>query len=382
VATLISSADSSLESPVDFNLHDLVGIRLLGARSGDAAAVARQLGMVEGPLGGQPDVTIRFVDQLPTSTSVRLLGVNDAGFTDDAFLVLRGKHKASTRVRIPFERIGRPCEIVCQRGVPAVPLLIPIVNLAMLGKGALALHASAFNYNGTGVLATGWAKGGKTETLLSFMAHGAEYVGDEWVYLSRDGRRMYGIPEPMRLWDWQLRQLPQYWRCVERGDRGRLIALRLLVKLLDWGVPEAGSRQRFSIKGCHRIAELVKRQQYVQLSPHKLFAARTGSLSGVLEKVFFVSSCQSREITVRPTDPREIARRMVFSLREERGDFLSYYHKFRFAFPDCGNELIEQAEALERELLTRALADRLAYCVEHPYPVSIPALFDAIRPYL
>ncbi len=68
------------------------------------------------------------------------------------------------------QQISCGCEIVCERGRARVPLLTANVNLVVLGNGALPLHAAAFRFDGTGVLVTGWSKGGKTETLLAFMA--------------------------------------------------------------------------------------------------------------------------------------------------------------------------------------------------------------------
>ena len=199
-----SGAGSS--APVDYDLHGIVGIRLLGASESDVAAVTAQLGPIRAVLDRDPDVVIRFVDRLPVS-NLRYLGREEAGFTDDAFLVLRSR-KARARVQIPVEEIGGRCEIVCESGLPAVPLLIPIVNVTALAKGVVPVHAAAFVHRGSGVLVTGWAKGGKTESLLGFMSHGAEYIGDEWVYVSADGRRLRGIPEPVRVWDWHLDDLP------------------------------------------------------------------------------------------------------------------------------------------------------------------------------
>ena len=79
---------------VDFDLHGLVGVRLIGATQREVNAVGRQLGPIQRPLNRDPDITIRFVDRLTTSSPLRYLGVDDAAFTDDAFLVLRSKHKA------------------------------------------------------------------------------------------------------------------------------------------------------------------------------------------------------------------------------------------------------------------------------------------------
>jgi hypothetical protein len=378
----ITASHTNGHSPqsIDYDLHGLAGIRLINPSASDAAAVVRQLGPIQKPLSREPDIIIRFVDRLPSTSPVRYLGLNDAGFTDDAFLVLRSKYGAHAKVQIAFEQIGKQCEIVCETGLPAVPLLIPILNLTVLSQGAIPLHASAFTYNGTGVLTTGWSKGGKTETLLSFMSRGAEYIGDEWVYISRDGQHIYGIPEPIRVWEWHLQELPQYRLLLGRGDRTRLRALQFLAQLADRAVSSAALRRGALARVLHRLLPIVKRQLFVDMRPQKLFGQRSCTLAGTLQKVLFVASHETSDITVQQIDPQEIADRMIFSLQYERQNFMSYYLKFRFAFPEIRNEFIEQAEQLQREILTRVLADKQAYAVYHPYPVSLPALFDAINP--
>ncbi|GAF70872.1 unnamed protein product [marine sediment metagenome] len=73
---------------------------------------------------------------------------------------------------------------------------------------------------------------------------------------------------------------------------------------------------------------------------------------------------------------------MIFSLQEERRDLMSYYWMYRFAFPDRSNKILEEAETIERELLSKLLADKEAFVIYHPYPVPIPTMYDAIRPLL
>ena len=364
---------------VDFDLHGIVGIRLLDANPGDAAAVAGQLGPIQAKLDREPDITIRFVDRLPNGSRVRLLGVDEAGFTDDSFLVLRSKHKSAARVQIPFDRIGKQCEIVCESGLPAVPLLIPILNVTALAKGALPLHASAFGFNGKGVLTTGWSKGGKTETLLAFMAHGARYVGDEWVYITGDGKRMHGIPEPIRVWDWHLQYLPKYRALVSRSERARHRAIKL-AQWLGWTMSQSRLRRTFPARVMNRLMPVLKRQLFVDMHPVDLFGDEAGASGVSLDKVFFVVSHESPDVTVCRMDPQEVARRMVFSLQYERQEFVSYYMKFRFAFPESANDLVEQAEETQRRMLERMLEKKDTYVVYHPYPVPIPSLFDAMSP--
>jgi hypothetical protein len=369
----------SVSLQLDYDLHGLAGIRLIDASLSDAAAVMRQLGPLPTSLTRDPDIVIKFVDQLPTSSPVRYLGLDDAGFTDDAFLVLRGSHGTRARAQIQFERIGKSCEILCERGLSAVPLLIPILNLTVLNRGAIPLHASAFTYKGTGVVVTGWAKGGKTETLLAFMARGAVYVGDEWVYISGDGQRMYGIPQPIRIWDWHLGTLPQYRETIDQSDLMRWRAIHMVLTMK--GLIQRGAHKKDSNGSIlSRAIPVMKRQLGVDLPPERLFNGSIGNLSGHFDRLIFVASHESDCVTVQPINPLEVARRMVFSLQYEQLDFMSYYQKFRFAFPDVANELVEKAEDLQREMLTQVLTNKKSYAVFHPYPVSIPALFDAISP--
>ncbi len=366
-----------MSSFVDFDLHGLVGVRLVDARPADAAAVRRQLGPIESRLEREPDIVIRFVDAIEDPSPAFLLGVNDAAFTEDSFLVLRGKLKTPARARIPFQEIGRRCEIVCESGIAAVPLLIAILNLTVLGKGALALHASAFIHQGIGTLCTGWSKGGKTETLLAFMAHGASYVGDEWVYLTADGRFMGGIPEPIRLWSWHLKSQRQLRERV--GSLGRLKLSGFTAAAVAF---ESWIRVRRSARLAHRLKAFCKSRLFVDVPPERLFDRERCLLRGSPDRVLFVISQEVDEVIVETADPRTIAERMVHSLQEEQSVLRSYYHRFRFAFPDAKNDLIERSAELQQRVLFRILENKKAFVVRHPYPVSLPDLYDRIAPFL
>lgn len=366
---------------VDYDLHGVVGIRLLEATEADVAVVDRQLGPLRGELKRGPEITLRFVEKMPADPSLTYIGLNDAAFTSESFYILKGRNKSSVKVRVPFEKLGGKVELVCERGLPAVPLLIAIVNLTALCNGLLPLHATAFRYHGMGNLITGWSKGGKTETLLAFMSNGAEYIGDEWVYISRDGERLFGIPEPIRVWDWHLSELPQYRAGLSAKERLRLRSISLLTGTLEFASRNRLLRRSPVGQIARRAAPAVKRQGYVHLPPHRTFGQDACILEGSFDRLFFVASHASPEIIIREMDPQEAAARMAHSLMEERKDLLSYYRKFRFAFPQLKNELLEQYERLQYEALQRVVAGKETWAVFHPYPVSLPALYEAIRPH-
>jgi hypothetical protein len=354
-------------SAIDYDLHGIVGVRVVDAEPADAAAVDRQLGGARGALQRDPDVVVRFVDRLEVRGPVRFLGAGEAGFTEDAFLLLRGPHKSRARVRVDLDRLGAGAEFVAERGVTAIPLLVAVVNLSALARDVLPLHASAFAVGPTGVVTTGWSKGGKTEALLAFMTQGARLVGDEWVYVE-DGGRVHGLPEPIRLWDWHVRQLPEV--------RGRLGA-REQARLAALGVAARAARRR----GSDRVGALLERQLHVDAPPSRLFRPERIAGSGTFDRLFFMSSWERPEVRVTPVDRGEVAARMAFSLRYERAPLIAAYEQFRFAFPDRPSALIDSAPAREAQLLGRIADGPESYAVDHPYPVRLQALFDAMRPY-
>jgi hypothetical protein len=355
------------QAAIDYDLHGIVGVRLLGAEAVEAAAVDRQLGGLRGTLTRAPDIVVRFVDRVEVAGAVRLLGAAEAGFADDAFLLLRGFRKARARVGIDVERLGAGGEIVAERGLRGVPLLVAAINLAALAHDVLPLHASAFGFGTTGVLTTGWSKGGKTEAMLAFMAHGARFIGDEWVYVTGDGRA-HGLPEPIRLWDWHVRQLREVRARIPARERARLQALAIAGRL---------ARRR----GEHRVAAVLERQLHVDAAPAQLFDPAAIALAGPVDRVFLMRSWERPDIAVSPVAGAEVAARMSASLRYERAPLLAVYEQFRFAFPDRANPRIDEAPEREAALLRRLLDGREAHAVDHPYPVRLDALFGAMRPH-
>ncbi|NUO82363.1 hypothetical protein HUU05_19995 [candidate division KSB1 bacterium] len=354
---------------IDYDVHGLVGVRLLDASPGDAAAVAKQLGPLQKRLERPPDIIIRFVEHLPTP-GLRLLGLERCGFTEDSFFVLRS-NKKSAKVKIAFEQIGKQCQIVCESGLRSVPLLMAIVNLTAMQKDCVPLHASAFTFNGAGIVVTGWAKGGKTEALLTFAKHGARYVGDEWILLSGDGQKMYGIPENIRLWDWHLNNLPHLRRQLKRETKLLFNSIHTLDKL----------QTRLPLQYLREAMPALKRQLNVALKPQAIFGLKCGPFVAKPEKIFLLMSHDEPGTVVTPTDPLGVARRMISSNRFELLPFMEHYLAFTFAFPDLKNEFLENIHERQFEILRRALAGKQAFIVRHPYPFSFDELFEKMRPH-
>ena len=363
----------------DHDVHGLVRVRLHGAPERVQEAVVHELGTPARAPEGRPDVTVRFTDDLPITGSLRLLGLQRAGFDDEHFYLLDARGR---RARVDVDRLGGSDEIVCERGIDRVPLLIPILGLHLLRRDHVLLHAASFVFRGRGVLVTGWQKGGKTETLLPFMAAGAEYVSDEWTVVRGDPPGMYGCSGIARVWDWHLRQLPQYWARIEPQQRARLRAWRLYQRLYR-AVPGLDGLRTRPVPVLRRLAtDGAWRWQGVgPVDPTVLFGSHVWRGRAPLDRVILPVVGREGGTQVVPLGPGEVARRMVSSQAFERAALTTAYQEFRYAFPDRVNPLLETARERELLLLTRALADVPAHEVRHPYPVRLHDLYAAVAPH-
>ena len=366
-----------MNSPVDFCLHPILRLRLLNATAREIALVQRQLGSMQAPVHGDADITIRFLDQQPDHRTLHILGDWDAGYTRTGFWILRGSHGRPMAAQYPFPDLGKQFEITCCRPVANIPLLQTIINATALAKGFLPLHASAFCYGESPVLVTGWAKGGKTEALLGFAEHGATYVGDEWIYITGNGQRMFGIPQPIHLWDWHL-EAPQFRSRLTGRQRWKLSLTRfshacsrgaLLARLLG-------------AKTAARLAGWLYGRRHVQSMPHQLFPGRVRTETICPQSVFFMASHAAADTYVQPMLIQDVIARMVFSLEDEFSALLNFYRQFRFAFPEQRSELLDELPALLKQRLELVLGSKSGYAVWHPYPVSPSRLFEVMHPYV
>lgn len=362
-------------SIVNHTLHGLVTIRLINAPDAARNELEFLLGPSEGQPTNEPDITVSFADNLGPRDGLRYIGLEDAGYDASSFyLISRGR-----RAEFDLARLGEPCSFVCERGASIFPYLLPVISLRLLRKGYVMLHGASFVYDGKGILVTGWQKGGKTETLLAFMAAGAHYLADEWTIVSPIEGRMWGIPGTLQIWDWHLRCLPEYWRRLRARDRHRLRLLRLyqhayrLLPMSYRGHGPAGHwLQQLSRDGG------IARFGQARCAPKRLFAKQQWHGPSPIDLVLLAGI--GTEVGVSPIEPAEIARRMVGSLTYERHSLLERYAQFRYAFPDRSNELLESAARREEEGLIQAFLGRPAFQILHPYPVPLHDLYRACLP--
>jgi len=359
---------------IDYDIHGLVGVRLVAPSQTNVTAVNTQIGPPSPRVLRRPDIVVRYVDRL-SAKPLRYVDLGKTASSDGGFIVFP-EGEGNGKVSIPFERIGAECEILCERSVGWIPLLIPIINLTALKKhGCAPIHASAFVYQGTGVLVTGWVKSGKSEALLAFSQYGATYVGGEWVLLRSDGNTMYGLPGTFRMWEWQRRELshPQ--------PMGGSAGIFRLIRFLD-SVQRAVPQRllRFGpLKLLREGMPALRRQLNFRVEPGAIFGDRCDRLTGHPDKIFIGVVHSDESILIEPAEPGTVADQLACAMEFELTSLMSHYRAFKFAFPGMRNEYLEIVHDVLRDALRQALATKEIYMLYHPYPVSFHGLYQAIK---
>lgn len=373
-----NTATSAHPGRIDFDIHGVVRIRLLDPSPEDLEAASNLFGSPSKQPLDAPDITVRFVENLPVR-GIRFLGSEQHGFTDEGFFLLQ-EGTRQVKARIPFDQIGGPCEILCKSHQGSLPLLLPIVSLTALKRECVPVHASAVVYNGVGILMAGWAHCGKTAALLRFASKGAEFVGEEWVLLNGNSQRMYGLMRPFELSYRHVVSLPQVkssvgltTHCAFHG----IAVLHGLQKMIFGERP----RSSFVFRGLRRAAAAIEDRVRPAIAPSAIFGDRIRSAGAPADKIFLFVSHEDHRIDVRPIAPFEMARRLTFLLQHELTPLLKHYSAYRFAFPSQRNDLVENAAEYSLETLARALRGKETCLVRLPYPHVFPELFNTIQPY-
>jgi len=368
----------SKEVTVDFDIHGIVGIRLLDPPAGAVKTLTNQIGHFRSTLDREPDITVRFAAEI-APPNLKYLGLNQAGFTDEDFFIV-DKRTGGISAQIPMDIIGYPCEIVCRRKRSTIPFLFEIIRLTLLRKEYIPLHASAFQYNGIGVLVMGWTKGGKTEALLSFANHDAYYVGDEWVIVSSDGDEMFGLPVPVSIWDWQFQYIPKLLPKI-RWQQQLLFKGIYFIEAIHKAIARVGLSRKFPFELLDEAMPFIKRRLRLKVLPQQIFGERYHKTRVNLDKLLLIMSHQDSGVVIDPCDGVTVAQSMVHSNVYEQEDLFGTYEAFKFAFPERQNTLIEEFKTRQQMLLQQAFANKEAYQVRHPYPVSLHLLFEQLQPY-
>lgn len=348
-------------------------VEAVAATKEDAAALAKPLGPPRAVRAGCPDLVVRFVDEVPTP-DLRLLDGPTAYGEDGLYVTSTRGGRAVARLS------GQPHSatplLLCARGRSDPPLLRPLVDLAAISRGWIPLHASAWTTGGVGVIAAGWGGSGKTGLLLAAVAGGAAFVGEDRVYLSRDGRSMVGLARPVRVRDWHVAALPSLRRMVSPGLR----ALARASRLLDAAAHRLAAREgaALSRKLLLRGVEAVRRRASTDISLTALLGTSGLELRASPDVVLVLERHAREEIEVVPLETDELVARLGATVEAELLSALRMQLALRFAWQPPSSAL-DASLAAVGPMLIEALAGKPAFLVRHPWPCALDELQAAVE---
>jgi len=361
---------------IEVDYLGVAGIRFENISRKEVSSIVNNFLAFEKKLDREPEIAVRFVDTLKTPDLI-YLGLDYAAFDKEKFYLISDP-VSKKKVSIPFDKIGQKLEIVCEKGVKSIPLLNHITNFYLIKNNFVPIHSSGFYFDGKGILVMGWTKGGKTETLLSFANHGAEYVGDEWVVLKPDGSEMCGLHVPVTIWKWQLPYIKKIVKNIGLVNKLIFSTISILEAINNISI-KLKLDKTFPFKllsqGLPHLRKLLK----IRKSSEDLFKDKIRNGMIKLDSIVLALSQESNEIVAKECEPEEIIKRMIHSNDYEQLPFFEFYKAFKYAFPERNNEFLDNIKNIHSGLLLNALERKKSFKILHPYPVSFEALFSKLN---
>ncbi len=363
------------ERTVSYDLHGFVRVRLIDPAPKDRAAIDRRIGRFRTESSGTADVTVRFVDHVPAD-GVRWVEVGSSGFSERDFLIW--PDPGGGPVRLPMDGVGRNAEATCEHGVRVWPLLSALIRATALEKGFVPIHGSAFSIGGRGIITTGWSKGGKTSALLAFATHGAEFVGDDVLFLGPGGDRVFGLSSPIPLTRQRIRELSHAGEIVGSGRKGVQRSVAWLSSL-QRTIPNGGSPLAGVSRITGKLVTKLEGRSRAPVRPEDLFPGGASFMAEPALILVMVSHVDPA-IVIEPAGTEQVVGRVTAAANAELEGLLRHYRSFRFAFPERMSPVLDQLDHRSRALIERAVAGLEAVTVRHPREARLDDLHRALAP--
>jgi hypothetical protein len=355
-----------------FDIGGRLALALRGLPASDVDALAAQLDPYPvGAVPAAPDVVVAGGASFPAPLLDVQRNAGDGRITaadGERFYVLAG----GARCALPEPGAPPPARFECEPGFPMRRafgrLLRPALQVALHGRGAVAVHGSAVALDDRGVVVAGWSESGKTETALALVEGGASFVSDKWTVLADDGTAA-AFPITVGVRGWVLRHLPRL-----RAGLGAVPRARLGMA----GVARATARPLGAGGALERAITLADR---VALSPSAVRAAYGAPQTPwrvPLSAVALLTTVPGPEVSARRADPAWAAQRLARSGDFERRGLFELHDRACWALAARDPGARARILAHERAALEAMLAETTVIEVRAPFPADPRPAADAI----
>lgn len=286
----------------------------------------------------------------------------DYRFDDSGFVVETGSGRLAIQEgRILAEPRVNPYELLAH-------WVENLMKIAIVRRGVCFVHSAAVSRDGAATLLPAWMGSGKTHLLLHALAHGYDFMADDWCFVSESGETL-GYPRWPALVYHHFEANPALRELLASGPSGASLRRRLAVSEFAGSLRPAGPIGR-------RFRRFLEDRFFVTVhpGPTRLFPAARCVLRAKAARVALLLASERSEVEVRPLPPEELARRSVWAGTYER----NRYSTHRLAMAYAGKDVpLADTTAEETDLLTRAF--RTARCFEVVLPSRpTPADLDGV----
>jgi hypothetical protein len=270
-----------------------------------------------------------------------------------------------------------PVTFAAEPGFPIAPafgrLVRPRLQLALLARGAAAVHAAAVELDGKAVLVAGWSESGKTETALAFVEEGARFLSDKWTVVADDGTASV-FPITVGVRGWVLRYLPRLDAALGSRERGRIRIAALMRTITRPIAPGAASSAR------ERVLTVADRVAVRPSAVRRLYGDDPGApWQAPLAAVALLRTVPpDAAVRAQRVDPSWAASRLALTANFERRAIFELYDRAQWSAsdPDCTVRCTLMAR--ERALLERVLDSIPVIEVTAPFPTDPRPVAQAI----
>jgi hypothetical protein len=299
---------------------------------------------------------------------------------DGRCFLLRG----DSRFELPrLSVLGEQIRLSYDRGFPLwiafSDVVRPLLQLATINRGAVAVHGAAVQIGEGGVLVCGWSETGKTETALALAELGARFVSDKWTIIDSNAS-IHAFPVSVGIRDWVVDYLPRLRAHLRISQRMRLRASRTtrraLPVLYRAGTnPVAGAVE----SQLDRVLTLTSRVSLRQTEVAAVYGSSADSTATPrLVTLAMLTTVPGDEVSIRPAEVGWTAERLVQSAAYERRSLYELDARVRFASAQPGPSPLHRVAGLEADLLRHLLASVRLLEVRAPFPTDPRKVADAL----
>ncbi|WP_144058086.1 hypothetical protein [Novipirellula maiorica] len=326
-----------------------------------------------------PDIEVRFKSKSLPTVSWRHLGEHDAVHADERFAIETADVASPIEFDLQNVFSDGPIRITLPSGTGGrIPLLRSIINSRCVDKQILGLHGSAFTLGDHGYMVCGWPRGGKTGVMLAYLLQGAEYLAAEWVYVAADGQTMHGVPEPIRLRDWHLRQGASQLKQVRLKDKFRLTSWKHAAGVATVAAQVSGRVLPKIAKSARKLAASVDRNRYIDRPAADWLGQDLRPRSASLDTILLAGTHDRSEICVTPLTAEVAKRRLIALHDEDLDDLRKAVRRWSYAIADM-SDCVGAFEQKRDVLFDRLLQDKQVYAVDHPHNANLADLYQTLQ---